>query len=101
LTHYQEEEGVVVYTPFHLLKVLRAYAPNEAARLQCDELLDTVRRDLGENTAEVDKVLAGALLDGLRHGNWPWTFPVRVPVPADEASVAAAYDAEFRGVSDD
>jgi hypothetical protein len=86
-----------VYTPFHLLKVLRAYAPHEAARLQCDELLAQIRKDHDESIPEIDRVLAGALLDGLQHGNWPWTTPVRVPALPYEASIAAAYDAEFRG----
>ena len=89
-----------ISTSYQLLGILQHYAPNGAAQQKCGDFYGELQRD-GLSGQELDRQLVNVLQDGLAHGNWPWTLPVRVPVPPPEASLAAAYEAEFRGAADD
>lgn len=55
----------------NLLAALQSYAPNGDAQVKAAELVQNAQRH-GANDDEVIEALAGAILDGLRHGNWPW-----------------------------
>jgi hypothetical protein len=63
---YDERE-----TGYQLLAVLQRYAPDHEAKARCTEYLARMQRD-GATQKEVDLAMAGALLDGLRYGNWLW-----------------------------
>lgn len=75
----------------HILQALIAYAPNAEAQSRVSEMYGQAVFD-GANDNELDKMLSGALSDGLRYGNWPWVKPGEgieddapvCPCPADE-----------------
>lgn len=55
-----------------LLEVLKDLAPNDAARQKCSDMIgDMFKEEM--TTLEIDAALAGAIYDGIKHGNWPWT----------------------------
>jgi hypothetical protein len=54
-----------------LLMVLQSYAPDASAQQTCSRIVHELQR-CGESDREIDLTLAGCLVDGLRHGNWPW-----------------------------
>lgn len=55
-----------------LLGMVQSYAPDADARASCADLVRTMQRD-GQTEDEIVLALASLLVDGLRHGNWPWT----------------------------
>ena len=55
-----------------LLGVLFDYAPDGPAQEQCVKMVWQAEADHAK-TEEITAMLAGALLNGIRHGNWPWT----------------------------
>jgi hypothetical protein len=56
---------------YQLLAVLQRYAPDSEAQARCTDYLARMQRD-GATTREVALAMTGALMDGLRHGNWIW-----------------------------
>ncbi len=54
-----------------LLGILQEHAPNSDAQQKCTELVQRMQRDQMPGF-KIEEALAGALLDGLRNGNWPW-----------------------------
>jgi hypothetical protein len=57
---------------YWILSALQSHAPDGPAQRQCAEFYSEMQREgLDEN--EMQEYLAGALHDGLRHGNWVWT----------------------------
>lgn len=67
-----------------LLAILQDYAPNGPAQQKCTELLWSLQKTWGANYDKINEHLAGALIDGLRHGNWPWLM--------DQMSLASALE---------
>jgi hypothetical protein len=61
---------------YQILAILQQYAPNSDAEAKCTEYLARMQRD-GATTREVALAMAGALVDGLRHGNWIWNATSR------------------------
>jgi hypothetical protein len=60
---YQQQE--------RLLSVLCDYAPtNDAAQIVSDGYNAMIRD--GMTDGAIEAALAGAIVDGLNHGNWPW-----------------------------
>lgn len=55
-----------------LLAVLQDYAPTGYAQQKCSEMVGEMFKD-GLTTREIDAALAASIVDGIRHGNWPWT----------------------------
>lgn len=55
-----------------LLAVLQDYAPTDKEQAVCSELIGTLFKQ-GLTSREIDGMLAGAIYDGIRYGNWPWT----------------------------
>jgi len=58
--------------PYTLVKVLQSYAPNLAAQEICSLLVADAIAD-NVSGPGLDLILASAIVDGLRYGNWPWT----------------------------
>lgn len=56
-----------------LLAILQDYAPNGPAQQKCTELLWSLQETWGANYDKINECMTGALIDGLRHGNWPWS----------------------------
>lgn len=56
-----------------LLGILQAYAPTGTDQALCTELLNMAATH-GADERDQHLLLAGALCDGLRYGNWPWTI---------------------------
>ncbi len=55
-----------------LLGVLFDYAPDGPAQEQCVGMVWRAEAEHAK-TEEITAMLADALLNGIRHGNWPWT----------------------------
>lgn len=55
---------------FTLLGIVVTEAPNEDAREALGVMVSAMRR-AGETNEKILLALADALVDGLRHGNWP------------------------------
>lgn len=68
-----------------LVRVLRSYCPDDAAKAQVTAWARTAADD-GAEPDQVVAMLAGWLLDGLVHGNWPWA----APAPGGGSTLAAA-----------
>jgi hypothetical protein len=64
-------------TSYQLLAVLQRYAPDREAKAKCTRYMARMQRD-GATQKEVDLAMAGALLDGLRYGNWIWNTTSRL-----------------------
>jgi hypothetical protein len=79
-------------TSYKLLAVLQHYAPTGAEQERCAHFLAEMQLG-GDTQQEIDAALAGALLDGLRHGNWPWAVP-RAQQPDYEAECRRAQEME-------
>jgi hypothetical protein len=60
---------------YNLLGILQNYAPNGDAQKSCTEMYWKLCRS-GMTDEEIDLAMAGAIVDGLRHGNWPWRSPM-------------------------
>jgi hypothetical protein len=56
---------------YQLLAVLQRFAPNAEARAKCTRYMARMQSN-DATTKEVALAMAGALMDGLRHGNWIW-----------------------------
>lgn len=56
-----------------LLMVLQSYAYDAAEQQRCSEMLWAAEAD-HMNEKSLELILASAIVDGLRHGNWPWTI---------------------------
>jgi hypothetical protein len=70
----REDQMEEVETPGHskeLLQVLGDYAPNKEAEDCCTNMALSAQGE-GETYQEIDELLAGAIYNGLRNGNWPW-----------------------------
>lgn len=63
---------MIVRKSYQLLGILMEYAPNGDAQFECSQLRNSMIAD-GMSEDEVVRQLAGVLVDGLSHGNWPWT----------------------------
>lgn len=62
-----------------LMGCLLAYAPNSLCREKCHKMLAEAMAD-GNRGPALELIIAQAMVDGLRFGNWPWTpFPHYVP----------------------
>lgn len=57
-----------------LLGVLYNYAPDMDAQVTCSTMFQKAVLD-GATERELDVLLIGALSDGLKYGNWPWSKP--------------------------
>jgi hypothetical protein len=57
---------------YWLLGILQSHAPTGKEQAQLTDLYNQMRAD-GVDEVDLQEQLAGILLDGLRHGNWPWT----------------------------
>lgn len=55
----------------NLMLALRAHAPDRAAE-DMVEAIYTSLIEAGINSSVIEYMIAGYLIDGLRHGNWPW-----------------------------
>jgi hypothetical protein len=66
-----EREVKVEGHGYLLLGVMQDYAPNTEAQKIAAAHLKKMQSG-GATEKEIDLAMAGALLDGLRHGNWPW-----------------------------
>jgi hypothetical protein len=55
-----------------LLVVLQSYAPTSDDRMLCADMVWKAEDD-GASPREIEIMLAGAISDGLKYGNWPWT----------------------------
>ncbi len=65
-----------------LLAVLVQYAPSASAHQACANLYSDAsmqalkdHEDKDQYEKAIEITMAGAILDGLRYGNWPWTSP--------------------------
>jgi hypothetical protein len=56
---------------YKLLTVLQSYAPDEAAQVLVTKQLHEAQAE-GASESALELMLAGAIVDGLRFGNWPW-----------------------------
>lgn len=54
-----------------LLAILQEYAPDGTAQQKCTEMVHEMQ-DAGESDDKITEALASSIVDGLRHGNWPW-----------------------------
>lgn len=54
-----------------LLGILQEYAPTGTEQQKCTEIYLAMQQD-GITGNDLILRLAGMLVDGLRHGNWPW-----------------------------
>lgn len=69
---------------YQLLGILQGYAPTGSAQEKCSELYREAQSE-GRAGRELDKILAGAIYDGLNSGNWPWVdVNDRAPAPTIE-----------------
>lgn len=59
---------------YTLLGVLLAHAPDRSAQAVTSAWYNRIQAD-GAYGGTLEMTVAGALVDGLRHGNWPWTVP--------------------------
>lgn len=64
-----DERGVA----YSLLGILQSYAPTGVAQMKCTEAYNQAQAD-GATGHDLAKAMAGALSDGLHHGNWPWVI---------------------------
>jgi hypothetical protein len=53
-----------------LLEILQDHAPTGIEQEICSKLFREAQMAM-DNT---ERILAGALYDGLAYGNWPWTY---------------------------
>lgn len=63
---------------YRLLGVLQSIAPDGPAQERCAAIYreawaDVQANDRQDADRQVAAIMAGALVDGFRHGNWPWT----------------------------
>lgn len=65
----EEHEELTIVGP--LMAALQLYAPTISEQVQVTQLVNVAVRN-GASKEDIIKMLAGMLLDGLRHGNWPW-----------------------------
>lgn len=56
-----------------LQSILVSYAPTPADADGCERIYQRMLSN-NELPSEVEKQIVGALADGLRYGNWPWTY---------------------------
>ena len=66
---YQMQERDIAY---QLLGILQHYAPTSREQEICTKIYNDAQRH-GATHPELIKMLGYALVDGLAHGNWPWT----------------------------
>lgn len=57
----------------HLVEVLFSYAPDEAAKYKCTQMIKAAQDD-GHPSNTLVLILASSIADGLRYGNWPWVM---------------------------
>lgn len=67
-------ESVHSAAAYNLCSVIKQYAPDDTAQLLVNRIYDQAYADNQGESAAVVKALAGILLDGLNHGNWPWVL---------------------------
>jgi hypothetical protein len=56
---------------YKLLGILQNHAPTGKEQQCCSELANAMEAD-NLSELQMETLLAGCLLDGLQHGNWPW-----------------------------
>jgi len=57
-----------------LLQIVQGYAPDAKAQQKVSEMKWAMEAE-GCSDNFIVKAFAGTLVDGLAHGNWPWTEP--------------------------
>lgn len=57
---------------YYLLTILQYHAPTADAQQACTAMFNKAIAD-GASKEELHKTLSGALNDGLKYGNWPWS----------------------------
>lgn len=67
-------ESAHALAAYNLLSTIRAYAPDGPAQGVVSEAYNRAYVDSHGESEPVVKMLAGVLLDGLNHGNWPWVL---------------------------
>jgi hypothetical protein len=71
--HLTKGENVQVQgNAYKLLGIIQSHAPNATAQQLVTNNVNAAALD-GATEKMIEKDLAMALVDGLCHGNWPWT----------------------------
>lgn len=60
------------FRSYKLLGTLQSYAPHNAAQAMCSALYRKAQAD-GADERELQIAMVGAIGDGLKYGNWPWS----------------------------
>jgi primosomal replication protein N len=57
---------------YRLLGILLEIAPNGVAQEQCSTMYREAQAE-GATEEQLQVMMAGVIVDGRMHGNWPWT----------------------------
>lgn len=85
-SRYYLDQTEEIQIAYQLLGILQKYAPNSDAQVLCTKFYRDMVAD-GFSAADMVKAQAGAIMDGLENGNWPWiVYPDGgvIEVPADQ-----------------
>lgn len=72
---------------YELLTILQSYAPKGSDQEYCATIVNQMAAD-GINLRSQSVYLAGAITDGLSHGNWPWVIRDMGKTDVEQISMA-------------